>query len=109
MCGWGWGGAELFTCPYPLKVQARLPRDQTLATQDSTHINLYTSRVAQAGMIKRSMGPLVKIDPTSFRTLSGRSTTKLHLAPDRKDSLSLTSDKSCLPRAKALLAHTARG
>ena len=29
--GWGWGG--LFTCPYPLKVQARPPRDQTLATQ----------------------------------------------------------------------------
>ena len=26
-------GAELFPCPYPLKVQARPPRDQRLATQ----------------------------------------------------------------------------
>ena len=30
---WGGGGAELFKCPYPLKVQARPPRDQILATQ----------------------------------------------------------------------------
>ena len=29
----GGGGGELFTCPYPLKVQARPPRDQRLATQ----------------------------------------------------------------------------
>ena len=26
-------GAEVFTCPYPLKFQARPPRDQRLATQ----------------------------------------------------------------------------
>ena len=31
--GGGGGGAELFMCPYPLKVQARLSRDQRLATQ----------------------------------------------------------------------------
>ena len=29
----GGGGRELLTCPYPLKVQARLPRDQRLAMQ----------------------------------------------------------------------------
>ena len=29
----GGGGAELFVCPYPLKVQVRPPRDQILATQ----------------------------------------------------------------------------
>ena len=30
--GWGEGGrAQLLTCPYPLKVQARPPRDQRLA------------------------------------------------------------------------------
>ena len=27
------GWAELFTCSYPLKVQARLPRDHRMATQ----------------------------------------------------------------------------
>ena len=31
--GGGGEGAELFTCPYPLKVQARPPRDQRLAAQ----------------------------------------------------------------------------
>ena len=31
--GWGWVGAELFTCPYPMKVQARPPRDHKLASQ----------------------------------------------------------------------------
>ena len=31
--GGGGGSAELFTCPYPLKVQARPPRNQRLATQ----------------------------------------------------------------------------
>ena len=31
--GGGGGGAELFTCPYPLKVQACPPQDQRLATQ----------------------------------------------------------------------------
>ena len=31
--GGGGGGGELFTCPYPLKVQARPPRDQRLAIQ----------------------------------------------------------------------------
>ena len=32
--GWvGGGGAELFACPYPLKVQAHPPQDQRLATQ----------------------------------------------------------------------------
>ena len=29
----GGGGAQLFTCPYPLKVQARPPRDQRQAVQ----------------------------------------------------------------------------
>ena len=29
----GGGGAELFTRPYPLKVQSRPPHDQRLATQ----------------------------------------------------------------------------
>ena len=29
----GGGGAGLFTCPYPLKVQACPPRDQRLATR----------------------------------------------------------------------------
>ena len=29
------GGAELFTCLYPLKVQARPPQDQRLTTQSS--------------------------------------------------------------------------
>ena len=29
----GGGGGELFTCPYPLKIQARPPREQRLATQ----------------------------------------------------------------------------
>ena len=33
VCGGGGGRAELFTCPYPLKVQARPLRDQRLATQ----------------------------------------------------------------------------
>ena len=36
MRGWRGGGggrAELFTCPYPMKVQAPPPRDQRLATQ----------------------------------------------------------------------------
>ena len=30
---WGGGGERLFTCPYPLKVQARPTRDQRLDTQ----------------------------------------------------------------------------
>ena len=33
VCVWRGGGGGLFTCPYPLKVQARPPRDQRLATQ----------------------------------------------------------------------------
>ena len=32
LLGWVGGRAELFTCPYPLEVQARPPRDQRLAT-----------------------------------------------------------------------------
>ena len=31
--GGGRGEGQLFTCPYPLKVQARPPRDQKLALQ----------------------------------------------------------------------------
>ena len=33
MNSWGGGGDELFTYPYPLKVQARPPRDKRLAIQ----------------------------------------------------------------------------
>ena len=33
--GAGGGGAELFTCPYSIKVQARTPQYQRLATQSS--------------------------------------------------------------------------
>ena len=79
--GEGEGEAELFTCPYPLKVHARPPRDQRVATQsmfsgqyfqlsardvlhapchiqDSTYDNLCdTHHGALAGMRNSSVGP----------------------------------------------------
>ena len=49
--GWGWwgGGAELFTCPYPLKVQTHPPREQTLATQTRASGRHSTIKTALGG------------------------------------------------------------
>ena len=51
--------------------------------QDNTYHSLcYTSRGALAGMRNSSMGPpLWRIDPTTHRTMSERSTSELHPAP----------------------------
>ena len=52
--------------------------------QDSTYHTLhYAKRGALARTRNSSMGPSWKIKPTTHRTMSGRSTTELHLAPSK--------------------------
>ena len=46
------------------------------------HSLCYTSRGALAGMINSSMGPPWRIDPTTHRTMSERSTSQLRPAPE---------------------------
>ena len=53
----------------------------TIHREDTTYQGLwYTSRGTLVGKKNRSMGPPWGIDPTTHRTMSGRSTTELHLA-----------------------------
>ena len=54
--------------------------------QDSTYHGLwYTSCGALAGPTHSSVGPPSGVEPTTHSTMSGRSTTELHLASGRKD------------------------
>ena len=50
----GGGGSKLFICPYPLKVQARPPRDKRLGYRSGTHedtyiIDVHSCRASQMG------------------------------------------------------------
>ena len=48
---------------------------------DSEYHIYYTSRGALTGTRNSSVGPLLRIDPLTHLTMSGSSTTELHLAP----------------------------
>ena len=56
---WG-GGGELLTCPYPLKVQVRPPRDQRLAIR---------SKVSGQGNSQATSSSLIFTDPKHTGTL----------------------------------------
>ena len=51
------------------------------------HDLCYTSRGELAGTRNSSLGPPWMVDPTTHRTMSGRSTTELHIAPGRSTDI----------------------
>ena len=67
---------------FSFRLATKVPLYAQSHRQDSTyHGFYYTSYGALAGMRNSSMGLPWRINPTTHRTMSGRSTTQLHLAP----------------------------
>ena len=70
--------------------------DKVSHVQDITYHSLwYTGFGALAGTRNSLMGPSIGIDPTTYRTISGRSTVELRVAVDTLESRRKREREKC--------------